>query len=82
MRTAIVKGPDSNLYGAPCQGCPRRVTTGQAVLWKLQSTGERFVLHVDCAQAAINKAPAGLIDAGHSRAAWEAIRARARRITA
>ena len=66
MKTAIVGGPDSRLYGHKAKCCNRTTKTGETILWSLtanrpgMSWRERvFSLHVECLKVKIAAAPVG-----------------------
>lgn len=85
MRTAIVKGPGSRLAGARCRACPHRVQPGQAVVYDILPTygyvDNRYVIHVDCLRAVVDRAPEGL-PARAPKAEFDRIRRRALELAA
>lgn len=67
MKTAVVKGPSSQLHGKVCSAsfCKRPVTQGESVVWremKNDSYDERlFVTHVACMRVILDDAPEGTV---------------------
>lgn len=63
MRSAIVKGKGTRLHGVKCRLCPHKTSEGEAVLYDLLPSygfvDNRYVMHVECAAAAVERAPAG-----------------------
>lgn len=83
MKSAIVGGSGSRLYGVKCRLCPHKTRQGEAVLFDvLPAYGfvdNRYVMHVECVTAAVERAPAG-IPVRSVKAQAAAIRQRAREI--
>lgn len=64
MKSAIVGGTRSRLHGVKCRLCPHKTRPGEAVLYDvLPSYGfvdNRYVMHVECAAVAVERARPGI----------------------